>query len=148
MRSRFEQTDKGITEGAATRLLDLTAGHPYATQELAHEVWERTPGGAFAYESDVDAGLESVLRAEHNHLEQLWADAPRTQRRLLTALAAEPTTSPYAEDYRTAHDLPAAPTLQSALTALVRKELVGRLEDGTLAIVEPFLAAWVAREAL
>ena len=146
VRSRFERTDKGITEPAAARLLDLTAGHPYATQELAHEVWERTPTGAFAYESDVDAGLERVLLGEHNHLEQLWADAPRTQRRLLIALAAEPTASPYAEDYRTAYDLPAAPTLQSALTALVRKELVGRLEDGTLAIVEPFLAAWVARE--
>jgi hypothetical protein len=148
VRSRFEGTDKGITEQAVARLLEQTSGHPYATQELAHEVWERTPHGAFAYESDVDAGLERVLRAEHNHLEQLWADAPRTQRRLLTALAAEPTTSPYAEDYRTAHDLPPAPTLQSALTALVRKELVGRLEDGTLAIVEPFLAAWVAREAV
>ena len=147
VRARFDRTDKGITEPAAARLLELTSGHPYATQELAHEVWERTPPGAFAYESDVDAGLESVLRAEHNHLEQLWADAPRTQRRLLLALAAEPTASPYAEDYRAAYDLPAAPTLQSALTALVRKELVGRLEDGMLAIVEPFLAAWVRREA-
>jgi hypothetical protein len=147
VRSRFDRTDKGITEAAAARLVALTAGHPYGTQELAHEVWERTPSGAFAYESDVDAGLERVLRAEHNHLEQLWADAPRTQRRLLSALAAEPTPSPYAEDYRTAYDLPAAPTLQSALTALIRKELVGRLEDGTLAIVEPFLAAWVRREA-
>ena len=146
VRARFERTDKGITESAAARLLDLTTGHPYATQELAHEVWERTPSGAFAYESDVDAGLDNVLRAEHNHLEQLWADAPRTQRRLLTALAAEPTPSPYAEDYRLAYDLPPAPTLQSALTALTRKELVGRLEDGTIAIVEPFLAAWVSRE--
>ena len=146
IRARFERTDKGITESAAERLLDLTAGHPYATQELAHEVWERTPPGAFAYESDVDAGLDNVLRAEHNHLEQLWADAPRTQRRLLTALTAEPTPSPYAEDYRLAYDLPPAPTLQSALTALTRKELVGRLEDGTIAIVEPFLAAWVSRE--
>jgi len=147
VRARFERTDKGITEAAAARLLELTAGHPYATQELAHEVWERTPSGAFAYESDVDAGLESVLRGEHNHLEQLWTDAPRTQRRLLIALAAEPTTSPYAEEYRAAYDLPAAPTLQSALNALVRKELVGRLDDGSVAIVEPFLAAWVRREA-
>jgi len=147
VRARFERTDKGITEAAAARLLELTAGHPYATQELAHEVWERTPSGAFAYESDVDAGLESVLRGEHNHLEQLWTDAPRTQRRLLIALAAEPTTSPYAEEYRAAYDLPAAPTLQSALNALVRKELVGRLDDGSVAIVEPFLAAWVERQA-
>ena len=146
VRSRFEQTDKGITDDAVVRLLDYTAGHPYGTQELAHEVWERTPTGAFAYDSDVDAGLEAVLRDEHNHLEQLWADAPRTQRRLLVALAAEPTGSPYAEDYRAAYDLPAATTLQSALAALQRKELVGRLEDGTITIVEPFFAAWITRE--
>ena len=79
-------------------------------------------------------------------LEQLRADAPRTQRRLLVALAAEPTGSPYAEDYRAAYDLPAATTLQSALAALQRKELVGRLEDGTITIVEPFFAAWITRE--
>ncbi|HZO34728.1 MAG TPA: ATP-binding protein [Gaiellaceae bacterium] len=146
IRSRFERTDKGITDDAAAHLLDCTAGHPYGTQELAYEVWERTPSGAFAYDSDVEAALENVLRAEHNHLEQLWADAPRTQRRLLAALALEPTASPYAEDYRLAYELPPAPTLQSALTSLTRKELVGRLEDGRLAIVEPFLAAWVLRE--
>jgi len=146
IRSRFERTDKGITDEAAARLLDCTAGHPYGTQELAYEVWERTPDGAFAYESDVDAALDNVLRAEHNHLEQLWSDAPRTQRRLLAALAVEPTASPYAEDYRLAYELPAAPTLQSALASVVRKELVGRLDDGRLAIVEPFFAAWVLRE--
>jgi hypothetical protein len=146
VRARFEQSDKGITEDAVALLLDQTAGHPYGTQELAHEVWEQTPAGAFAYESDVEAGLHCVLRAEHNHLEQLWADAPRTQRRLLVALAAEPTASPYAEDYRAAYDLPAATTLQSALAALVRKELVGRLDGETLTIVEPFFAAWINRE--
>jgi hypothetical protein len=146
VRARFEHSDKGITEDALARLLENTAGHPYGTQELAHEVWEQTPSGAFAYESDVEAGLERVLRAEHNHLEQLWADAPRTQRRLLVALAAEPTASPYAEDYRAAYDLPAAATLQSALAALVRKELVGRLDGETLAIIEPFFAAWITRE--
>jgi len=43
VRARFDRTDKGITEPAAARLLELTSGHPYATQELAHEVWERTP---------------------------------------------------------------------------------------------------------
>jgi hypothetical protein len=146
LRTRFERTDKGIADGAMTRLLDATAGHPYGTQELAHEVWERTPRGAFAYDSDFAAALDKVLRSEHNHLDKLWADAAPNQRQLLVALADEPTASPYAEEYALAHDLPAAASLQSALNALVRREIAGRLDDGTLCIIEPFFADWIRRE--
>ena len=76
----------------------------------------------------------------------LWEDAPTGQRQLMIALAREPARSPYAEDYRAAHDLPSVATVQTALRALARKEIAGRDEDGSHAIVEPFLAEWVNRE--
>ncbi|HEX6699885.1 MAG TPA: ATP-binding protein [Gaiellaceae bacterium] len=146
IRDRFDGTDKGIDEEALGRLLDATLGHPYATQELAYEVWQTVPTGFEAHAADVEAGLEKVLRSEHNHFEKLWDDAPVVQRRLMAALAEEPTPAPYGEDFRTAHDLPAASTLQSALRALERKEVAGRSNDGVVAIVEPFFADWVRRE--
>ena len=42
VRARFEATDRSIDDDALARLLGLTAGHPYATQELAYFVWEHT----------------------------------------------------------------------------------------------------------
>jgi uncharacterized protein len=146
VRRRFDETDKGIADEALTRVLEATGGHPYATQELAYEVWESVRVGWKAHDTDVEAALDKVLRSENNHLEKLWEDASAPQRRLMVALANEPTPSPYSEDYRSAFDLPAGSTLQAALAGLERKELAGRGEDGVLRIIEPFLADWIKRE--
>ena len=58
----------------------------------------------------------------------------------------EPTPSPYAAVYHERHELPANPTLQNALVGLIKKELVGRGEEASTVIIEPFLARWLERE--
>ncbi|HYZ78941.1 MAG TPA: ATP-binding protein [Gaiellaceae bacterium] len=146
IRERFDETGKGIDDDALSRLLETTGGHPYATQELAYEVWQGLPEGFAAHTVDVEGALEKVLRSEHNHLEGLWEDATGVQRQLLLALASEPTATPYAADYRAAHDLPAASTLQSARVALEREEIIGRSSDGVVSIAEPFFADWISHE--
>jgi hypothetical protein len=146
IRWRFEETDKAIDDEAVSQLLEITDGHPYATQELAYELWQIVPIGFAAHLSNVDAALDAVLRAEDSDFEALWESAPGVQRRVLAALADEPTSSPYSETFRRTHDLPAPSTVQSAIGALVKKELVSRADDGTFRIVEPFLADWIRRE--
>lgn len=143
---RFAATGKELAPSGVDRLLATTAGHPYATQELAYFVWELVPPGDAATAEIVDAGVAQVLRSEHNHFAQLWDDAPRPQRLLLLALAAEPTRSPYAAEYHARHELPATPTLQTALAGLQRKELVARGRDRAYRVIEPFLAEWLLRE--
>jgi hypothetical protein len=135
-----------LTEDALRRLLEATHGHPYATQELAYFVWELVPHGHHAFESDVEEAVGKVLQSEHNHLAKLWDDAPQQQRLVLIALAEEPTATPYTAEYHARHELPPNPSLQTALTGLGRKELVGRTDEGDYVIVEPFLAEWLRRE--
>ena len=146
IRSRFRHTDKAITDSALARLLEVTGGHPYATQELAYEVWESIRPDELARDAELDVALERVLRSENNHLEKLWKDATASQRQLMVALANEPTPAPYSEDYRSAFDLPGTSTVQATLLALERKDIAGRSEDGVLRIIEPFLAEWIRRE--
>jgi hypothetical protein len=146
LKRRFSGTDKEITDGALERLLALTGGHPYATQELAYFVWELVPTGHFAYARDVDAALEKVLRSEHNHFAKLWEDASRGQRLLMLALAAEPTSSIYGDDYHSRHELPPNPSLQTALRGLVHREIAGRNAAREHCIVEPFFADWLLHE--
>lgn len=145
IRVRFQDTGKEIGDSALTRLLEATGGHPYATQELAFEVWETVAPEHQAREIDVEVALERVVRSENNHLEKLWEDASAAQRQLMVALSTEPTSAPYSEDYRGTFELPSASTVQAALIGLERKELVGRRE-GVLKITEPFLADWINRE--
>jgi hypothetical protein len=148
IRERFADSGKGIADGAVERLLHASGGHPYGTQELAYFVWELVARRRKGSVADVEEALGRVVRSEHNHFSQLWDDAPQAQRLLMLALAAEPTRSVYAAGYHARHELPSNPTLQTALAALTRKELVGRSNDGEYRVIEPFLAEWLQREQL
>jgi hypothetical protein len=146
IRFRFAATDRQISDDALERLLEGTCGHPYGTQELAYFVWELAPSNGEVGIETIEEALSRVLRSEHNHFAQLWDDAPHAQRELTLALAGEPSHSIYSSDYHSRHELPANPTLQTALAGLMKKEIAGRNGDGEYCIIEPFLAEWLKRE--
>jgi AAA+ ATPase superfamily predicted ATPase len=145
LRARFEAGGRSVADAALERLLGATGGHPYATQELSYYTWELVAPGSEATPATVERALDNVLRSEHNHLTQLWDDASRQQRLVMLALAEEPSASPYSEGYRREHELPGSPSVQSALGALIRREVVGRDTRGRHALVEPFLGEWLLR---
>ena len=83
-----------------------------------------------------------MLRSENAHFQLRWEEAAIAQKLLLMALAEEPG-RPMTGAYRDRHELPSTATVQAALRALERRELVGAASDGSHEIVEPFLAEWL-----
>src|SRR3954452_2603103 len=61
---RFEESGKRLDEEASARALEITGGHPYATQELLYALWEE--------EGSFDRALDAVLRSENAHFGLLW----------------------------------------------------------------------------
>ena len=143
--ARFEETGKQLDRDACARALELTGGHPYATQELLYFLWEGTPPGETAGVSTIDAALDATLRSEHSHFSLIWEGVSSAQKRVLQALAGESPGRPLSSDYQRRHALPATPTVQTALSALERGELVRRARRGEYQIAEPFLTEWVQR---
>jgi uncharacterized protein len=131
---RFEATGKELAPETAAAALDITGGHPYATQELLYFLWEQ---------GDLDAALEATLRSEHAHFSLLWERASAAQRRVLQALAREQPGRPLSSAYQQRHSLPSTATVQTAVEALVRNEQVRREGRGAYSIAEPFLAEWI-----
>jgi hypothetical protein len=142
LEERFESTGRSLEEAAATELLRLTQGHPHATQELAYFLWEQTPPKGSADADRLAAALALLLRAEDARFTLLWEELATVQRLVLQALAAE-AGHPYSKAYRDRHGLPAAASVQTALRALERRELVAG-ESGHFQIVEPFLGEWLS----
>jgi AAA+ ATPase superfamily predicted ATPase len=142
VKARFDSTDRGVSDAVLDELLDVTGGHPYGTQELAYALWEEVPEGFTATATDLEAALGSVLRAENAHFALLWEKVSRAQRLVLQALATEPGRV-QSSGYRDRFGLPAASTVQRAIEALTRDELVARRPDGAHEIIEPFLGEWV-----
>ena len=143
---RFEQSERGVDREVLDELLEITRGHPYGTQELAYALWEEVPHGFTANSGDLHNALAAVLRSENAHFSLLWDRASRTQRILLQALGSDPA-RPLSHGFRELHDLPAASTVQRALEVLLSEELVARMPDGRVAIVEPFLREWITAYA-
>jgi uncharacterized protein len=138
---RFGATGKQISEPGLDRLLQLTGGHPYATQELCYFTWQETAERASAGTDEVQAALLAVLRSEDAHFTSVWERTTSHQRALLAALAVEPG-RPLSGEYRRRHGLPAPSSIQRALRSLQDAELLTR-EDGFARISEPFLDAWL-----
>ena len=134
--ARFEETGKKLDPGVCEQALELTGGHPYATQELLYFLWEETT---------LDRALDATLRAEHSHFSLLWDGISGAQKRVLQALAQEQPGRPLSGGYQRTHSLPATPTVQTALSALERAEVVRRVGRGEYRIAEPFLTEWVQR---
>ncbi len=144
VKERFDSTDRGVAAAVVDALLEITQGHPYATQELAYALWEEVPSGFSANDSDFRAALDTVVRSESARFTLVWEQASRAQRLVLQALAVEPGHL-QSSAYRTKFGLPAASTVQRATEALLADELIAKQAGGAHAIVEPFLTEWVLR---
>jgi uncharacterized protein len=144
VREGFRENDRDITDEVVDRVLEITGGHPYATQQLCYFLWAETPdGGTADYERLVSA-LSRLLVSEHTHFSDLWDRATGNQRILLSALAEEPG-RPQTRDYQTRHGLRGSSTTQKTVDALIQQELVTK-HDGFVVISEPFLADWIRAE--
>ena len=142
---RFEATNRRLPQAISGRLLIVTGGHPYATQELAYALWEETPRNRAANEGALEGALDRVLRSENAHFTLVWERASRGQRLVLQALALEPTTTVTAAEYRNRHALGAPSTVARALEALGEQELLRQVGPGHYVIAEPFLTEWLRR---
>ena len=109
-------TERAIDDDALARLLELTDGHPYATQELAYFTWgARAATVIAAHGATCEPALADVLRSEHNNLgAPLGGVATPNERLVLLALRGGPG-GLYAEAYRRRHGLPAATFVQRAV---------------------------------
>jgi hypothetical protein len=144
IRARLDATDRGIDDDALARVLELTDGHPYATQQLLYFLWEELPVGFPASGADVERALERVVDAETSYFSLVWDAATRNERLLLAALGREPG-RPYSVDFRRRHGLASASHVQKSLAALVRRGLVRKDGGGVYRLAEPFLPRWLER---
>jgi uncharacterized protein len=140
---RFAESGKRLDDKASARALEITGGHPYATQELFYFLWEETPAKGVATPPTLERALEATLRSEHAHFSLVWDRAAVAQRLVLQALAKEQPGRPLSSEYQRRHSLPVTATVQGALDALVRAELVRKAGRGEYLIAEPFLAEWI-----
>jgi hypothetical protein len=128
-------------------IVDLAGNVPYDVQRLAHEAWDdlRAAGRKTAGLEDLHATLTRLLREQDTVFEEAWQRLTLAQRGVLRALVLEHGRELFSADVRARYRLAGPSSVQSALAALVRSDVVTK-EGTTYAVVDSLFREWVARK--
>jgi uncharacterized protein len=131
---------KSMSEAVAELIVALAAPVPNNIQRLAYETYDCA--GAVIDERATRAGLAAAV--DHDaagHAERYESLSPG-QRRVVAALAEEPTRHPASAAFLARTALANPSSVRKALVALEEAELVDR-RAGLAVVADPFFAAWL-----
>ena len=145
---RFRRSGVTAESGLGAAIVDLGGNLPYDVQRLAHETWDdvtrarRRRAGV----DDLHATLRRLLGEHETMFEAVWQRLTLAQRGVLRAVVLEQGQAILSVDIRTRHRLGGASSVQAALGALQRVDLVAReQETGRYLIIDSLLREWIAR---
>lgn len=147
LEARFAGSGLRPESGLGAAIVELAGNVPYDVQRLAHEMWDdlRAAGRKTATLDDLHATLTRLLQENGPMFEEAWQRLTLSQRGPLRALVLEQGLEVLSADVRTRHRLAGASSVQSALLALVRADLVTK--DGPrYTMVDSLFREWVARK--
>ena len=144
---RFADTGMRPEDRLGAAIVDLAANVPFDVQRLAHETWDdvKAAGRRKAGLEDLHATLRRLLGEQHTIFEESWQRLTLPQRAVLRALVLESGRELLSADVRTRHRLPGTSTVQAALAALVRQDIVMK-EGGRYVASDSLYREWVARQ--
>lgn len=136
----------GKEHGLSEAVVELAANVPYDVQRLAHETWDdarrlrrRTVGL-----EDLHRTLTRLLGEQQMVFEEAWQRLTLAQRAVLRAVVLESGREILSADVRNRHRLPGASSVQAALAALVKQDIVQK-ENARYVVNDSLYREWVAR---
>ncbi|MBM3770246.1 MAG: ATP-binding protein [Acidimicrobiia bacterium] len=144
---RFKASGLRPEPGLGLAIVELAGNVPYDVQRLAHETWDdvHDAGRRAATLDDLHATLTRLLSEQHAVFEESWQRLTLAQRAALRALVLEEGREMLSSDVRAKHRLSGPSSVQAALGALVKQDVV--MKDGPVYVVtDSLFREWVARK--
>ena len=145
--ARFTASGIKPEAGLGAAVVELAGNLPYDVQRLAHETWDevREGGRRRATLDDLHQALKRLLSEQQMMFEGVWQRLTLAQRAALRAVVLEDGRELLSADVRTRHRLGGPSTVQAALAALIRDDVIARDRDRYV-VVDSLLREWVARQ--
>jgi uncharacterized protein len=155
----FTRSKMNPEPGLGAAIVELAGNLPYDVQRLAHETWDEVRGRDRGSQrglrarvasrrratlDDLHQALKRLLAEHHMLFEALWQRLTLPQRAVLRAVVLEEGRGLHSADVRVRHRLGGPSTVQTALAALVRDDIISR-HGSHYAVVDSLLREWVAR---
>lgn len=147
--TRFAKSGIRTQDDLGAAIVELADNVPYDVQRLAHETWDdvRAAGRKTAGLEDLHLTLGRLLDQQHTVFEEAWQRLTLSQRAVLRAIVLEDGRELLSAGVRQRHRLAAASSVQSALAALVREDIVMK-DQGRYFVNDSLYREWLARRTL
>jgi hypothetical protein len=145
--SRFSKTGMKPEPGLGAAIVDLAGNMPYDVQRLAHESWDdaRAAGKKRIGVEDLHTTLHRLLAEQETMFEAVWQRLTLAQRATLRAVVIAEGRELLSADLRSRYRLGGASTVQTALLALAREDIIARERDRYV-VVDSLMREWIARK--
>jgi uncharacterized protein len=145
--SRFSKTGIKPESGVGMAIVDLAGNMPYDVQRLAHESWDdvRAAGKRRIAVDDLHHTLHRLLAEQETMFEAVWQRLTLAQRATLRAVVLAEGRELLSADLRVRYRLGGSSTVQAALQALIREDIISR-DAGRYLVVDSLMREWIARK--
>jgi len=142
---KFSASGKSCSKDAAEEIYRLVRGYPYYVQKLSLFVWDMTE--RIVEPSAVQRSYAELVKSEEAEFVGTWSGLTLNQKKLLRAIADEPTYSPYGKDFLARYDLSVGGA-QGAMKTLLELDIVEQVAEGEKKlhrVTDPVLGVWAKK---
>ena len=133
----FELNGHPIESTLAEEIVSFTSGYPYYTQKLALLYFDAIESGNY----DLEQAKNELIRSESSDCENIYVNLSTNQKKLLKAIARNPSANLYASEYLRANHLGAASSVKAAFERLKQLDLI-ELRNDLWQTVDPIMGKW------
>jgi DNA-binding MarR family transcriptional regulator len=143
---QFARRGRDLTPQAMEVLLRAADLIPYDVQRVAHELWDfaELRDRRRLEVGDVEDVLDRLLAGQGTYYERQWQQLAPRQRAVLQALAHRGSEGLLSQEVRSTWRLGAASTVQKALQALEKQDILDRYQ-GRYFLLDPLFGRWIER---
>lgn len=137
--SKFLQTDKKIDKVIIDKILNITKGFPYYTQQFAYEIWNITD--KIADELIFEKALKTILDREEDLFSVEFDTLTPNQKKALKIVVSKNGKNLYDEQYLAKYRIKTG-SIQTALKGLLEKDILDKNVDGYY-FQDPLFEYWM-----
>lgn len=137
--SKFAQTDKKIDKTVIDKILEITKGFPYYTQQFSYEIWNQTE--KVADETLFLKALKIIIEREEDLFSVEIDNLTSNQKKAIKIVVEKSGQNLYDEQYLAKFKIKSG-SIQTALKGLLEKDMLDKNAEGYY-FQDPLLEYWI-----
>jgi len=143
---KFKKTNITINPSTVDEILTFTDGHPYFTQQVAHEIWNIACEKGAVQDNDFSKTVDSILQTHNDIFVNKWEQLTVFKKKLLVGLSQENQSAIYSTAFIQKFELASASHVTRAIKSMLEDETLEKI-NGAYALTDILFKEWIKRQS-